>query len=206
MKLYYAPGVCSLSPHIVLNELGLNYDSEKVDLKTKRTETGVDYNTVAAKGAVPMLVLDNGEQLTEGAAIVQYLADLKPESGLAPKNGSFERVRLQEMLNYIASEFHKSHFPIFRPDAGQAAVDLYTQKIKNAYTFLAGVLKKQPYLLGQEFTVADAYAFTVLSWNKATKIDLAAWPELIDYQNRIAARPGVQAAMQAEGLLARQAA
>jgi glutathione S-transferase len=112
MKLYYNPGVCSLSPHIILNELELKYESEKVDLKTKKTDSGADYNTIAEKSAVPLLILDNGEKLSEGAAIVQYLADLKPEAGLAPKNGTFERVRLQEMLNYIATEVHKTHWPI----------------------------------------------------------------------------------------------
>lgn len=201
MKLYYAPGTCSLSPHIVLNELGLKYEAEKVDLKTKKTESGKDYNTIAEKSAVPLLVLDNGEQLTEGSAIVQYLADIKPEAELAPNNGTFERVRLQEMLNYIASDFHKSHYALFKPDFGQVATEAYTQKIRTAYDFLSKILKKQPYLMGSKFTVADAYAFTVINWHSFVKLDLSPWPVLIEYQQRILARPGVVAAMRAEGLL-----
>lgn len=206
MKLYYTSGVCSLSPHIVLQELGLAYELEKVDLKTKKTETGKDYNEIAYKSSVPLLVLDNGEQLTEGAAMVQYLADLKPELGLAPKNGSFERVRLQEMLNYIATEFHKSHYPLFRPECGEAAVKVYTQKIKSAYDYLSKVLQGKQYLFGDHFTVADAYAFTVINWHNYVNIDLAPWPTLVSYQQRVAARPAVQAAMIAEGLIEKKAA
>lgn len=201
MKLYYTPGVCSLSPHIVLNELGVPYEAEKVDLKTKTTESGKDYNTIAEKSSVPLLVLDNGEKLTEGVAIVQYLADLRPETGLAPQNGTFERVRLQELLNYIASDFHKSHFPLFRPGFGQEAIEIYTQKIKSAYDFLSRILTKQPYLMGDTFTVADAYAFTVINWHNFVKLDLSPWPALVEYQKRIMGRPGVIAAMRAEGLL-----
>ncbi len=206
MKLYYSPGTCSLSPHIILNELGMKYEAEKVDLKTKKTESGKDYNTVAAKSSVPLLVLDNGEQLTEGAAIIQYLADLKPDMELAPKNGSFERVRLQETLNYIATELHKAHYPLFNPECGQAAVDVYTRKIKSAYDYLSNQLKGKPYLMGEQFTVADAYAFTVISWHKYVGIDLSPWTVLIDYQKKISERPAVQAAMQAEGLLNKKAA
>lgn len=206
MKLYYTPGVCSLSPHIVLNELGLKYDLEKVDLKTKKTETGVDYATIAKKSAVPLLVLDNGEQLTEGVAIVQYLADLKPEAGLAPKNGTFERVRLQEMLNYIATDFHKSHFPLFTPACGEQAKEVYTKKVHAAYDHLSSKLETQPYLLGDHFTVADAYAFTVINWHNFVNIDLSPWPALVAYQKRIAERPAVQATLRAEGLLDKKAA
>lgn len=206
MKLYYTPGVCSLSPHIILEELGLTYEAEKVDLKTKRTETGKDYTAIAEKSAVPLLVLDNGEKLTEGVAIVQYLADLKPEAGLAPKNGSFERVRLQELLNYIATEFHKAHSPLFMPGCGEAAVEIYTKKIKSAYSYLSEKLKHKPYLLGEQFTVADAYGFTVINWHNVVNIDLSPWPVLVDYQKRIAARPAVQAAMRAEGLVSKEAA
>lgn len=206
MKLYYSAGSCSLSPHIVLQEIGLPFEIEKVNLKTKTTETGVDFNTINEKSSVPTLVLDNGETLTEGVAIVQYLADLKPETKLAPQNGSFERVRLQEMLNYISTEFHKSHSPLFRPEFGEAAAEVATQKIKKAYDFLSSKLKSKPFLLGDTFTVADAYAFTVINWHNAVKIDLSAWPTLVDYQKRIAARPAVQAAMSKEGLLDKKAA
>lgn len=188
-------------PHIVLNELGLQYDAEKVDLKTKKTEKSIDYNSIAEKSAVPLLVLDNGEKLTEGVAIVQYLADLRPESGLAPKNGTFERVRLQELLNYIASEFHKAHFPLFHSECGQQAADVYTQKIKSCYNFLSKKLQNQQYLMGDQFTVADAYAFTVINWHNFVNIDLSPWPALVEYQKRVAARPAVQATMKAEGLI-----
>lgn len=206
MKLYYTPGVCSLSPHIVLNELGLKYDLEKVDMKTKKTESGQDYNNIAKKSAVPLLVLDNGEQLTEGVAIVQYLADLKPDAGLAPPNGTFERVRLQEILNYIATDFHKSHFPFFSSECGEETKAVYTKKIHAAYDHLSSKLQNNPYLLGDHFTVADAYAFTVINWHKFINFDLSPWPILVAYQKRIAERPAVQATMQAEGLLNKKAA
>lgn len=206
MKLYYATGTCSLSPHIVLEELGISYDVERVDLRTKKTETGADYNTVTEKSAVPLLVLDNGEELSEGVAIVQYLADLKPEKNLAPENGSFERVRLQEMLNYIATELHKSHFPLFRPECGAQAAEVYTAKIKKAYDFLSSKLENKQFLFGDTFTVADAYAFTVINWHKMVKIDLAPWPVLVAYQERVASRPAVQSVLQKEGLLDKKAA
>lgn len=207
MKLYYAPAVCSLSPHIVLQEAGYTYDIEKVDLKTKKTETGADYNTVSEKGAVPMLVLDNGECLTEGAVIVQYLADQKPECNLAPKNGTWERVRLQEWLNYIATEMHKSHFAVFNAEkVGEKARDVYVAKIKKTYDYVSSKLQGKQYLLGDQFTVADAYLFTVLNWHKGANIDLSAWPTLTAYCQRVAGRPAVQAVMQAEGLLDKKAA
>lgn len=206
MKLYYTPGVCSLSPHIVLNELGLKYEAEKVDLKTKKTESGKDFNTIAEKSSVPLLVLDNGEQLTEGAAIVQYLADLKPEAGLAPQNGTFERVRLQEMLNYIATEFHKAHWALFHPEVGEAAQKVYVNKVKSAYDYVSKLLAGKSYLVGNKYSVADAYAFTVIGWHTFLNIDLSPWPVLVEYQKRIAARPAVQAAMKVEGLLSSKAA
>lgn len=206
MKLYYSPGVCSLSPQIVLQELGVSYEAEKVDLKTKKTETGADFKNIAEKASVPLLVLDNGEALSEGVAIVQYLADTKPERGLAPANGTLARARLQEMLNYIATELHKSHFPLFHRECGEAAAAIYAMKVKNAYDFLSRKLKNSPYLLGDQFTVADAYAFTVINWHSYVNIDLSAWPVLVEYQARVAARPAVQAAMRLEGLLDKKAA
>jgi glutathione S-transferase len=201
MKLYYKPGACSLSPQIVLCEAGYQYDSEKVDLKTRKTESGKDFWSITDKGAVPTLVLDNGEVLTEGAAIVQYLADQKPESNLAPKNGTLERVRLLEWLNYIATELHNSHSILFGPEAKSAAAQLSVDKIKKAYDYVAGKLKDKKYLMGDQFTVADAYLFTILGWHKAANLDLASWPVLSEYYKRVSERPKVKQAMQAEGLL-----
>ena len=207
MKLYYAPGVCSLSPHIVLAEGGFDYELEKVDLKTKKTETGADYNEISAKSAVPLLVLDNGEQLTEGVAIIQYLADQKPEANLAPANGTFERVRLQEVLNFISTELHKGHSPIiYKEKTGEQAANFYAEKLKQAYAYIAKQLDGKKYLMGDQFTVADAYLFTVLGWGSFVKIDFDLSPVLIEYQKRVAARPGVVKAMTAEGLLEQKAA
>ncbi len=206
MKLYYSPGACSLSPHIVLAEAGYKYDAEKVDLKTKKTESGKDFNTVSDKAAVPLLVLDNNEQLSEGVVMVQYLADQKPESNLAPKNGTMERVRLQEWLNYIATDLHKSHWLLFGPEAKSTAAQLYVNKIKKCYDYISGKLKDKKYLMGDQFTVADAYLFTILNWHKAANLDLQSWPVLAEYHKRVSSRPKVQEAMKAEGLLGAKAA
>jgi glutathione S-transferase len=206
MKLYYTPAVCSLCPHIVLGELGLPYDIEKVDLRTKKTETGADFNKISEKSSVPLLVLDNGQHLTEGVAIIQYLADLKPELNLAPKNGTFERVKLQEMLNYLATEFHKSHYPLFFKECGQEAINVYTKKIYKCYDFLSEILKNNQYVMGNHFTIADAYAFTVINWHNFVNIDLSPWQTLCDYQNRIASRPSVQNVLRAEGVEYKKAA
>jgi glutathione S-transferase len=201
MKLYYTPGVCSLSPHIVLREAEYQFDLEKVDLKTKKTEFDQDFNTITEKSAVPFLVLDNGETLTEGVAIVQYLADLKPETNLAPKNGTMERVRLQEWLNYISTEIHKTHWPLFYADqAGEQAGQVYLKKLYKAYDYVSSSLQDKQYLMGDRFTVADAYMFTVINWHNFIKVDLSPWPVLVEYQKRVAARPKVQEAMKAEGL------
>jgi glutathione S-transferase len=201
MKLYYSPGVCSLSPHIVALEAGLNISIEKVDLKTKKTESGLNFSNLSEKGYVPHLVLDNGEALTEGVAMVQYLADLSPNSNLLPKAGSFERVRVQEWLNYIATEVHKSHSPLFNPATGPMAAEVYMEKLKKAYTFISGKLEGKKFLMGDQFTVADAYLFTVLGWASHIKLDLGAWPLIVEYKARVAARPKVKEAMLAEGLL-----
>jgi glutathione S-transferase len=201
MKLYYSSGACSLSPHIVLLEAGLPYTLVKTDLKTKKTDSGADYLTINSKGAVPALQLDDGRVLTEGPAIVQYLADLKPESGLAPRAGTFERYQLMEILNYLTSEVHKGFSPLFNPESSaemkEAAVNALTKK----FDWLAGFLDKKNFLLGNTFTVADAYLFTVLKWTRIVKIDLAKWPALAAYQARVAQRPKVQAALKEEGLL-----
>ena len=201
MKLYYSPGACSLSPHIVLLEAGLPYTLVKTDLKTKKTAGGADYLTINSKGTVPAVELDDGRVLTEGPAIVQYLADQKPESGLAPRAGTFERYQLMEMLNYITSEVHKAFSPLFNPESSaemkQASVNALTKK----FDWLTGFLGDKTFLLGNTFSVADAYLFTVLKWTRIVKIDLARWPALAAYQARIAQRPKVQAALKEEGLL-----
>jgi len=201
MKLFHSPGACSLSPHIVLREAGLTFTLVKVDLATKKTAEGADYFAVNSKGAVPALQLDDGQVLTEGPAIVQYLADQKPESGLAPRAGTFARYRLMEMLNFITSEIHKGFSPLFNPkitpDWKEATLTALAKKFDWLSTQLAG----KTFLLGDTFTVADAYLFTVLGWTKPTKIDLSKWPVLAAYHARIAQRPKVQEAMRAEGLL-----
>jgi glutathione S-transferase len=198
MKLYYSPGACSLSPHIALLEAGLNFTAEKVDLKSKKTESGADFTTVNSKGAVPALVMDDGKLLTEGAVIVQYIADQKPQSGLAPASGTLERYRLMELLNYIASEIHKGYSPLWNPaitaDAKAAALAALDKK----FTFLTAQLGDKPYLMGDTFTVADAYLFTVLSWSSHVGVDLGKWHALSAYLARVGHRPKVQEALKAE--------
>lgn len=202
MKLYYTPSVCSLAPHIVLREAGYEFELEKVNLKTKKTESGEDFSAINDKSSVPFLVLDSGETLTEGVAIVQYLADQKPETNLAPKNGTMERVHLQEWLSYISTEIHKTHWPLFYTDqVGEQASQVYLQKLKKTYDYVSKALQGKQYLMGDRFTVADAYLYTVLNWHKFIKIDMSPWPVLVEYQQRVAARPKVQEALRAEGLL-----
>ncbi|TAM33084.1 MAG: glutathione transferase GstA [Rhodanobacter sp.] len=201
MKLYYSPGACSLSPHIVALEAGIPLTLEKVDGKAKRTEGGADFWQINPKGYVPALALDNGEVLTEGPAIVQYLADQKPASGLAPANGTPARYRLQEMLGYINSEIHKSYSPLFKPDTPEAARAERKEYLKRRYQLIEDVLAKQPFLLGDAFTAADAYLFTVTNWAKPVELDLSGFPALLAFQQRVAARPAVQAALEAEGLV-----
>ena len=200
MKLYYSPGACSLSPHIVLLEAGLPYTLVKTDLKTKRTDSGADYLTINSKGAVPALQLDDGRVLTEGPAVVQYLADLKPESGLAPRAGTFERYQLMEILNYITSEVHKTFSPLFNPLSSAEMKEASVTVLGKRSDWLEGFLGKKNFLLGNTFTVADAYLFTILNWTRIVKIDLGKWPALAAYQARVAQRPKVQAALKEEGL------
>jgi glutathione S-transferase len=200
MKLYFSPGACSLSPHIVLAEAGLAYSLEKVDLKTKKTETGVDFFTVNPAGYVPVLVLDNGEVLTEGPAIVQYLADLAPAKKLAPPAGSFERVRLQETLNFLSTELHKSFSPLFNPAAPEDWKTVVRGLIGRRLDVVEQKLAGRDYLMG-EFSVADAYLFTLLGWCGMVAVDLAARPVLTAYRARVMARPAVQQALKEEGLI-----
>ena len=206
MKLYYSSGACSLSPHIVAREAGIAVQLVKVDTKTKRTESGADFLAINPKGYVPVLELDNGEVLTEGPAIVQYLADQKPASGLAPANGTLARYRLQEMLGYINSELHKSYSPLFKPDTPEATREERKEYLRKRYAFLDGVLARQPWLLGEQFTAADAYLFTVTNWARHVELDLSGFPAVQAFQARVAERPAVQAAMDAEGLARRATA
>jgi glutathione S-transferase len=200
MKLYYSPGACSLSPHIVLLEAGLPFTLEKVDLKTKKTEKGAEYLKVNSKGAVPALLLTDGRVLTEGPAIVQYLADQKPESGLAPRAGSFERYQLMEILNYITSEVHKGFSPLFNPAISADWKAAVLAALDKKFDWLSGYLGTKTYLLGSSFTVADAYLFTVLRWSDHVGVDLGKWPVLTAYRARVAQRPQVHEALKAEGL------
>ncbi|MGA2777587.1 MAG: glutathione transferase GstA [Steroidobacteraceae bacterium] len=201
MKLYYSPGACSLSPHIVLLEAGLPFTKEKVDIRAKKTESGADYLAINSKGAVPALQLDNGAVLTEGAVITQYLADQKPDSTLAPRAGTLERYRVMELLNYIAAEVHKNFSPLFNPKASSDVKDLALANLSAKFDWLSGFLGSKTYLLGDNFTLPDAYLFTVLNWTARVGIDLKKWPVLAAYHARVAQRPKVQEAMRAEGLL-----
>jgi glutathione S-transferase len=201
MKLYYAPGTCALSPHIVLAELALPHQLIKVSTKTKKMEDGGDYLQVNPKGYVPTLELDDGQKLTEGPAIVQYLADKVPAARLAPANGTMERYRLQEWLNFITSEVHKQFSPMFSPTTPDEVKEAQRTKLAGRFDWLSRQLEGKDYLMGSQFTVADAYLFTVLRWTGPTGIDLARWPVLAQYVARAAARPHVQAAMKAEGLV-----
>ena len=201
MKLYYFSGACSLSPHIVALEAGVPVTMVRIDSKTKKTESGADYLAVNSKGAVPALQLDDGRVLTEGPAIVQYLADLKPESGLAPRAGSFERYQLMEILNYITSEVHKTFSPLFNPASSAEVKETAVTNLGKKFDWLSGFLGKKPFLLGNTFTVADADLFTVLNWTGHVKIDLDKWPVLAEFKARIAKRPKVLEAMKAEGLI-----
>ncbi len=201
MKLYYSPGACSLSPHIVLLEAGLKATSVKVDTKTHKTEDGGDYYVVNPKGYVPLLELDDGDRLTEGPAIVQYLADRSPASKLAPAAGTMERYHLQEWLNFITAELHKQFSPLFQSTTPVEYKETLKEKIGQRFDWVGQQLKGKDYLMGSTFTVADAYLFTMLTWTKHVGIDLARWPVLTAYQARVAARPNVREAMIAEGLI-----
>lgn len=201
MKLYYSPGACSLSPHIVLRECGFDVQLERVDLQSKLTETGAQYKTIHPMGAVPALQLDDGQVLTEGPAIVQYLADRVPEKRLAPSAGTMERYRLMEWLNFISTELHKGFGALFNPtfsDDGKAAV---RGQLEARLADAERRLGAGPYAMGREFSVVDAYLFTVLGWGRYVNLDLAPWPGLVAYLGRIAERPAVQAALKAEGLV-----
>ncbi|MEW5836787.1 MAG: glutathione transferase GstA [Pseudomonadota bacterium] len=201
MKLYYLPGACSLSPHIVARELGLALTLDKVDGTTKLTASGENFLEVNPKGYVPAIRLDDGEVLTEGPVIVQYLADLKPESGLAPPNGTLARYRLQEILTYINSELHKTFSPLFNPATSDETRAERVAYLKRRYGYIESILLRQPYLTGERFSVADAYLFVVTNWSRVIKLDLSEFPALLAFQKRVAGRPAVQEAMREEGLI-----
>jgi glutathione S-transferase len=204
MKLYYAPGACSLSPHIVSRELGIPVELKKVNTKDKTIEGGGDYWKVNARGYVPALELDDGQVLTEGPAIVQYLADKKPDAGLAPKPGSLERYRLQEWLNFLTSEVHKQFSPLFKPNTPEDYKPIAKQNLATRFDWLDKQLEGKDYLMGKQFTVADAYAFVLLGWTKPTQIDLSRWSNLAAFHKRVGARPKVKEALQAEGLIPKE--
>ena len=201
MKLYYSPAACSLSPHIVAREAGIPIDLEKVNLADHKTETGQDYMTVNPKGYVPALRFDDGSVLTEGPAIVQYLADQKPATGLAPAAGSIERYRLQEWLTFIGTELHKSLGSLFNKAMSDEAKETAKTGIAKRLAYLNDQLASKQYLMGSNFTVADAYAFTVVNWTNFLGIDLKAYPNLTAYMSRVGGRPKVQEALKAEGLV-----
>ncbi|MEZ5668737.1 MAG: glutathione transferase GstA [Alphaproteobacteria bacterium] len=203
MKLYYSPGVCSQAVHIALAELGSDYGLEKVDLASKQTETGADYSRINPLGYVPALELDDGEVLLEAPAILQYLADTRPESGLAPANGTLARVRLQQALNFTASELHKSFGPFFAPVKPEgAAREQAMTKLQRRFDALEATLADgRAYVMGETFTVADAYTFVVAAWAGIIDLDLARWPNVQAYVARVRGRPQVQAVLKREGLL-----
>ena len=200
MKLYFSPGACSLSPHIVAREVGIELALEKVDGASKKTASGRDFWAINPKGYVPALELDDGEVLTEGPTIVQYLADQKPEAKLAPPPGTLARYRVQETLGYINSELHKTFSPLFNPKTTPELRQDREEYLRKRFGLLETGLAGGAYLFGEQFTVADAYLFTVTNWANFVKVDLSAFPNLLAFQRRVAARPAVQAAMRAEGL------
>jgi glutathione S-transferase len=201
MKLYYAPGVCSLSPHIILEETGLEHSLVRTDLRAKTIEGGSDYRKVNPLGYVPALEFDDGTILTEGPAIVQYLADRAPEKKLAPANGTLERYKLQSWLNFVSTELHKGFSPLFNAAMPEEGKKISRERLAARFEHLDKHFGKNNYLMGESFSVADAYCFTVVRWSGAAKTDLSPYPNLQAYMKRIEQRPAVQAAMKAEGLL-----
>jgi glutathione S-transferase len=201
MKLYYAPGACSLSPHIVLREAGLAFDTVRTDTKTKVMEGGGDYREVNPLGYVPVLQLDDGTRLTEGPAIVQWIADQVPEKKLAPTNGTRERTDLQRWLNFVSTELHKGFSPLFNQAMPEAAKAIFRERLATRFAHVDRHLAANEYLMGKEFSVADAYLFVISNWAAAVGVDLAPYPNVLAFRKRIGGRPAVQAAMKAEGLI-----
>jgi len=201
MKLYYMPGACSLSPHIVLNEAGLKFDKVKVDGKSKAMDGGGDYRSVNPLGYVPLLERDDGTKITEGPAIVQYIADKVPAKNLAPANGTPERITLQAWLNFISTELHKSFSPLFNPAMPDEAKKIFRERLAARFAHLDKHLASNQYLLGKDFSVADAYLFVVSNWAPRVDVDLAPYANVVAFRKRVGARPAVEAAMKAEGLI-----
>lgn len=201
MKLYYAPGACSLSPHIALKEAGIPFDLVKVDLKAKKLDDGSDYMALNPKGQIPAVGMDNGEVLTEGAVIVQMIADKVPGKKLVPAAGTTERYRAQEWLNFVGSELHKNFSPLFNPAIPEDVKTFFKDRLVGKFTYINKALAGKEYLMGSQFTVADGYLFTMLRWADGQKVDIASLENLVAYKNRVAARPMVQEALKAEGLL-----
>ncbi len=201
MKLYYTPGACSLSPHIVLREAGLPFTLVLADMKTHQLAGGADYYAINPKGYVPLLELDNGERLSEGPAIVQYIADQAPGKQLVPAAGTMARYRVMEWLNFITSELHKSFGPLFNKDFPEAGKAFFKNKLGERLAWVDKQLGGKPYLMGDQFTVADAYLFTVAGWGAYAGVETKPLAALSAYMARVAARPAVQEAMKAEGLL-----
>ena len=201
MKLYYSPGVCSLSPHIALHEAGLAFEAVMASTKTHQLADGTDYYTINPLGYVPLLELDDGTRLTEGPAIVQYIADLAPEKNLAPANGTLARYKLQSWLTFIGTEIHKSFSPLFYPNTPEDYKTTVKEKLLSRFQWLDGQLADKAYLMGEQFSVADGYLFTVSNWTARVGPDISGLANLQAYRARVGARPAVQAAMRAEGLI-----
>ena len=201
MKLYYSPGACSLSPHIVLREAGITFEPVLASTKTHKLQDGTDYYAINPKGYVPLLELDSGERLTEGPAILQYIADQVPDKKLAPPNGTLARYRVQEWLNFITSELHKGFGVLFNPAMPEEAKSVMRTKLDGRFKWVDSQLEGKQYLLGDSFTLPDAYLFTVTNWAKHVGLDTSELKNLTAYHARMAARPAVQEAMKAEGLL-----
>ncbi len=200
MKLYYAPGACSLAAHITLRESGLPFDLARVDLREHKTADGLDYYAINPKGYVPLLELDDGERLSEVAVILQYVADRKPGT-LAPAFGSIERYRLMEWLNFIATEIHKGLAPLWKPTTSEPYKVATLQAAGSRFDYVVKSLGTKPYLMGDAFTITDAYLFTIVNWHKFLKFDLDRWPVLQAFQERVAARPNVHKALEDEHLV-----
>ena len=200
MNLYYSPGACSLAPHIAMREAGIPVELKKVDLKAKQYEGG-DYKQINGKGYVPAVKTDDGTVLTECPVILQYIADQKPDAGLAPKAGTLDRYKLQEMLNFTTSELHKGMGTFFNPALTDEWRKAATDRLTLRLDWLAKQLEGKQYVMGDKFSVADAYVFTILNWAGPSKFDMGKWPVLQEYHKRVAARPRVQEALKAEGLV-----
>lgn len=201
MKLYYSPGACSLSPHIVLRETATPFDLVMASTKTHKLADGTDYYTINPKGYVPLLELDDGQRLSEGPAIVQYIGDKAAASGVMPAAGTMARYRQIEWLNFISTELHKSYSPLFNPAMPEEGKAVYRERLKGRYKYLNEQLEGKSYLMGESFTAADAYLFTVTNWAKHVGVDIAGFANLQAFMARMGARPAQQAALKAEGLV-----